>query len=91
MFFASILILSLWMNASALVSPVSNRPTHIEVTSWNRRDALSSIVSVGAVLVGSRGAAAASQEDIDKENIVKGYKRLCYLLDHWEEKTTNCK
>ena len=91
MYFGSILILSLWMSASALVSPLSNGKTRSEVTSWNRREALTSIVSVGAVLVGSRGAVAASQEDIDKENIVKGYKRLCYLLDHWEEKTTNCK
>jgi hypothetical protein len=89
--FESILILSLWVNASALVSPISNAPTRIEVPSWNRRVAFGSIVSVGALLVGSRAAVAASQDEIDKENIVKGYRRLSYLLDHWEEKTTNCK
>lgn len=35
--------------------------------------------------------AAMSQEEIDKANIVKGYKRLQYLLDNWEKETTVCK
>lgn len=35
--------------------------------------------------------AAASQELKDKDNIVKGYKRLQYLLDNWEAETTVCK
>eukprot|EP00543_Licmophora_paradoxa_P001985 CAMPEP_0202457100 /NCGR_PEP_ID=MMETSP1360-20130828/14194_1 /ASSEMBLY_ACC=CAM_ASM_000848 /TAXON_ID=515479 /ORGANISM="Licmophora paradoxa, Strain CCMP2313" /LENGTH=260 /DNA_ID=CAMNT_0049077089 /DNA_START=36 /DNA_END=818 /DNA_ORIENTATION=- len=32
-----------------------------------------------------------SQEEQDKANIVKGYKRLNYLLDNWEKETTVCK
>jgi hypothetical protein len=35
--------------------------------------------------------AAASQEETDKANIVKGYKNLQYLLDNWEKETTVCK
>ena len=48
---------------------------------------------VGAtLLVGAQpSVAAASQEDIDKANIAKGYKRLVYLLDNWEKETTTCK
>jgi len=36
-------------------------------------------------------ANAYAQEATDKENIKKGYKRLIYLLDNWEEETTICK
>merc|ERR1719354_726589 len=35
-------------------------------------------------------AATSTQEKTDKENIVKGYKRLSYLLDNWEKETTIC-
>lgn len=35
--------------------------------------------------------ASMSQEEKDKSNIVKGYKRLNYLLDNWDEETTVCK
>lgn len=35
-------------------------------------------------------AAKLSQEDIDKQNVVKGYLRLQYLLDNWEAETTIC-
>lgn len=91
MLFLCLTVLSLWVSASGLVYPLSNPPTGNDVTSRIRRDTLGSIVTVGALLVGSRGAEAASQEEIDKGNIVKGYTRLSYLLDHWEEKTTNCK
>ena len=31
------------------------------------------------------------QEEADKENIVKGYNQLQYLLNHWVEETTICK
>ncbi|KAL7495877.1 hypothetical protein ACHAWT_004210 [Skeletonema menzelii] len=31
------------------------------------------------------------QQQKDKDNIVKGYNRLQYLLDNWVEKTTVCK
>lgn len=34
--------------------------------------------------------AASNQEEIDKANVVKGYKRLQYLLDNWEKETTVC-
>lgn len=84
-----LLVLSLSVSATALVSPFSN--SGYEVRSRSRRDTLCSIATVGAFLIGSQGAVAASQEEIDKANIVKGYKRLSYLLDNWEEKTTNCK
>jgi len=36
-------------------------------------------------------AKGASKEKEDKEKIVKGYKRLTYLLDNWEKETTICK
>ena len=35
-------------------------------------------------------AFAVTQEDKDKANILKGYQRLNYLLDNWEEETTVC-
>jgi hypothetical protein len=34
---------------------------------------------------------ATSQERRDKENLVRGYNRLQYLLDNWEDETTVCK
>ena len=36
-------------------------------------------------------AAITPQQQKDKDNIVKGYNRLQYLLDNWVEKTTVCK
>ncbi len=36
-------------------------------------------------------AAITPQQQKDKDNIVKGYIRLQYLLDNWVEKTTVCK
>jgi hypothetical protein len=36
-------------------------------------------------------AASSSQAEKDKEKIVKGYKRLNYLLDNWEKETTVCR
>jgi len=35
-------------------------------------------------------AGATSQEKTDKDNIIKGYKRLSYLIDNWEKETTIC-
>ncbi|KAG7341388.1 hypothetical protein IV203_023340 [Nitzschia inconspicua] len=58
-----------------------------------------SFFNVGAALLLSSGtvlstesspAKAASQEELDKANIVKGYQRLQYLLDNWEKETTVC-
>lgn len=35
-------------------------------------------------------AAAMSQDEIDKTNVLKGYLRLQYLLDNWDKETTVC-
>ncbi len=35
-------------------------------------------------------ADAYGNESVDKANIVKGYKRLNYLIDNWEKETTVC-
>jgi len=35
-------------------------------------------------------AFAYPQEQKDKENIVKGYERISYLVDNWEKETTKC-
>ena len=49
--------------------------------------------SVTPFLLSSPAAAAAAsaQQQKDKDNIVKGYNRLQYLLDNWEAETTVCK
>jgi len=73
------------------VSSDETKDGDMVASSWQRRSAIGSILSMGVFLLGSHDATAASQDEIDKENIVKGYKRLSYLLEHWEEKTTNCK
>ena len=39
----------------------------------------------------STSSSSSSQVQKDKENLVRGYNRLQYLLDHWEEETTVCK
>jgi hypothetical protein len=75
---------------SGLVSPFAKSSSH-DVSAITRRETLGSIAAVGAVLLGSQPAFAASQEDTDKANIAKGYKRLVYLLDNWEKETTVCK
>lgn len=81
-----LLVWLFWASANALITPSSNSGKDV-----GRRDAMGSIVAISALLAGAKSATAASQEEIDKANIVKGYKRLSYLLDNWEEKTTNCK
>ena len=65
-------------------------PTSTQV---DRRDFLTRLVVGGSATIVSLPtiAAAASQEQKDKENIVKGYNRLQYLLDNWEAETTVCK
>ncbi len=35
-------------------------------------------------------ANAYANESVDKANIIKGYKRLTYLIDNWEKETTVC-
>jgi len=50
-----------------------------------------SVSTTGAILSFTPPAFASSnQEEVDKENVVKGYKRLQYLLDNWEKETTVC-
>jgi len=48
------------------------------------------LVSTELVVPSAAYAASNSQEKTDKENLVKGYKRLTYLLDNWEKETTIC-
>jgi len=42
-------------------------------------------------LPATAAAASSSQDQKDKENIIKGYNRLTYFLDNWEDETTVCK
>mmetsp|Transcript_30323 Transcript_30323/g.73777 ORF Transcript_30323/g.73777 Transcript_30323/m.73777 type:complete len:256 (-) Transcript_30323:171-938(-) len=46
--------------------------------------------AVSMPLPAAAKSSSMSQEDIDKQNVVKGYKRLQYLLDNWEKETTVC-
>lgn len=76
-------------------SPSGTTSTQINVES--RREVLKNSASIfvsataGYSLFPSIANAAESQQDkLDKENLVKGYKRLQYLLDNWEKETTIC-
>ncbi|KAL3903210.1 MAG: hypothetical protein SGILL_010532, partial [Bacillariaceae sp.] len=53
--------------------------------------ATSSLFTLSTLPQPSNAAAPSAQEQKDKENIVKGYNRLQYLLDNWEKETTVCK
>jgi hypothetical protein len=60
--------------------------------SESRRGFFKSVGVVGSVLLSGQPAIAAmSQEQKDKDNILKGYARLQYFLDNWEKETTVCK
>ncbi len=64
-------------------------------TEEDRRGFLSTAIGIGVstgILSFNTPAFAAkmSQEDVDKQNVVKGYQRLQYLLDNWEKETTIC-
>lgn len=76
-------------------SPSGSTSTQINVES--RREVLKNSVATfvsataGYSLFPSIANAAESQQDkLDKENLVKGYKRLQYLLDNWDRETTIC-
>lgn len=71
-----------------------------------RRDILRMIISSSSSLVvvpanaamititttiSSSSSSSSPQDAKDKENIVRGYERLQYLLDNWEAETTVCK
>ena len=63
-------------------------------TSTRREWFTSSLAVIGATVLAPAlpaSAKALSQEEADKENIVKGYNQLQYLLNHWVEETTICK
>ena len=55
----------------------------------DRRSFISSIAIIGSTVINTSSAhaahAAATQEQKDEENIVKGYNRLQYLLDNWDD------
>ena len=56
----------------------------------DRRGFISSAIIGSTVITTSSLANAATQEQKDEENIVKGYNRLQYLLDNWEEEVCAC-
>jgi hypothetical protein len=67
-------------------------PVKSEGSLKGRRDFVGSLTLIGSTLfLPQPSIAAVSQEQKDKENIVKGYKRLQYFLDNWEAETTVCK
>ena len=96
----NIIIKTMWKVALLLVavsSPIalgwtSPNPARTVVKN-GRREFFGIIGGIGSIALvpNSSSAAAVSQEQKDKENIVKGYKRLQYLLDNWEKETTVCK
>jgi len=71
--------------ALGLTSPINSNQV--------RREFLGLVGGIGSLVLlpDSSLAAAVSQEQKDKENIVKGYNRLQFLLDNWEKETTVCK
>jgi hypothetical protein len=73
---------------SAWSVPKTN--SHQTRTSNNRRALLQTIATTSLVILPSIATAAPSQEK-DKQNLIAGYNRLNYLLDHWEAETTICK
>ena len=92
----AILSLTAATSTSAWVAP-NNAPIQSSSnspTAQDRRAFLTKLVvgTAAPLLVSSPALAAApSQEQKDKENIVKGYNRLQYFLDNWEKETTVCK
>ena len=80
-------------NVNTLVNKAETVSPNKEGNSQQRREFFSCLGIIGStmMMVPSPSFAAASQEQKDKENIVKGYQRLQYLLDNWEAETTVCK
>eukprot|EP00339_Tiarina_fusa_P015653 CAMPEP_0117049158 /NCGR_PEP_ID=MMETSP0472-20121206/33970_1 /TAXON_ID=693140 ORGANISM="Tiarina fusus, Strain LIS" /NCGR_SAMPLE_ID=MMETSP0472 /ASSEMBLY_ACC=CAM_ASM_000603 /LENGTH=211 /DNA_ID=CAMNT_0004762511 /DNA_START=66 /DNA_END=701 /DNA_ORIENTATION=- len=84
------LLLLVVQKSSCWTSPKSV-PSRCDRKSSSRRDFFKSAGVVSTVLLSGQPAfAAISQEQKDRENILKGYKRLQYLLDNWEKETTVC-
>ncbi|KAL3945156.1 MAG: hypothetical protein SGBAC_000759 [Bacillariaceae sp.] len=71
--------------ALGLTSPISSNQA--------RREFFGLVGGIGSLVLlpDSNLAADVSQEQKDKDNIVKGYNRLQFLLDNWEKETTVCK
>lgn len=60
----------------------------------HRRSVLQSLLITTPSLIlpiHSASAITTQQQEIDKRNLLSGYQRLSYLLDHWESETTVCK
>jgi hypothetical protein len=93
--FLTFTVSTAWLSSSNVVRSDSKSKFVASVdadVSEGRRRFFGSIGVVGSALLTSQPAFAdASQEDKDKANILKGYKRLQYLLDNWEKETTVCK
>ena len=87
----TLLIITLLGAGNALTIPNSRGDVELVRDQSSRRGFIGKTLGVGASLAFSQSALAApSQDEIDKANIVKGYKRLTYLLDNWEKETTVC-
>ena len=87
----TLLIISLLGVGNALTIPNSRGDVELVRDQSSRRGFIGKTLGFGASLAFSQSALAApSQDEIDKANIVKGYKRLTYLLDNWEKETTVC-
>ena len=92
-----LITLAIFIAASSAWSstPTQQRESSLKLN--KRREFLTIIIgsTSGSLLILSNSppanAAASSQEQKDKENIVKGYNRLQYLLNNWEDETTVCK
>jgi len=62
-----------------------------------RRDFLSSLLIASSSIVlllcppDANAAASSTTPTTDEEKIIRGYNRLQYLLDNWEDETTVCK
>ncbi len=71
-----------------------NNSNHYNLEGSDRRGFLGTAFGIGFSTMVSFNtpafAAKLSQDDIDKQNVVKGYLRLQYLLDNWEAETTIC-
>jgi hypothetical protein len=84
-----------WLSPSTIFKPVSKVICAGKVNnqvSEGRREFFGSLGVIGSAFLASQPAlAAVPQEEKDKANILKGYQRLQYLLDNWEQETTVCK
>ena len=57
----------------------------------SRRSVMKNSFPILISMIGFDNATASiSTENADKEKIVRGYLRLCYLVDNWEKETTLC-